>query len=145
MFVENTPTAVVSLQEHRPWQQVVWQSDAQQAVRWTHRFRLEQRFLETNAGDVDSVRLRHLMRAQTALPGATGGQYMAVHNEIFLALSARDELTGRTFDQTRTGVLVGWPLTPKFTLETGYLAQYVRARNTDTLNHVQQLNLVSRF
>ena len=141
-LVENQDGAGRQNSEHRPWQQL----QAQQALgsgQFSQRLRLEQRFLESSAGDFTSDRARLQLRYQQ--PVGLQGHYLAVQNEIFLHLSERDRLNGRSFDQNRLGVVAGFRLSPHVAVEAGYLHQLIGLRDGERVNHALTLNLVTRW
>lgn len=141
-YVENRSITGTQTSEHRPWQQL----QAQQAVgrgQFSQRLRLEQRFLESSAGDFTSDRARFQLRYQQPVGGQ--GHYLAVQNEVFVHLSAQDRLNGRDFDRNRLGVLAGFRLSPRVAVETGYLNERVGLRDGERVNHALTLNLVTRW
>ena len=119
-----------------------------------HRLRLEQRFVEPVGGGerAYSQRLRYFLRGVVPLaqPLAGGakferGPFAALQNEVFLNVGHRDAVNGHIFDQNRAYLALGWRLRKEVDLEFGYLNQYVNGRVDDTLNHVVQLALYTRF
>jgi hypothetical protein len=138
------------LVEHRIWQQYI---HVQQlgSVPLTHRFRLEQRFVE-QAGGGDrrfSQRLRYFARAVIPVGHSEGaftrGPFIGLQNEAFFNLQHRDAVNGAFFDQNRAYLAGGFRLSKQIDLELGYLNQYINGRVNDTLNHVVQFALYTRF
>lgn len=145
----NAPAG--DLVEHRVWQQYIHMQPVG-SVALMHRLRLEQRFVEqANSGDRRfSQRLRYFLR--TVLPlqshasgGFERGWFAALQNELFFNVQHRDAVNGAAFDQNRAYLAAGYRLSKRVDLELGYLNQYVNGRSSDTLNHVVQLALYTRF
>lgn len=138
------------LVEHRIWQQYIY---VQQfgAVPLTHRFRLEQRFVEQASGGDRrfSQRLRYFARAVIPVNHAGGaftrGPFVGLQNETFFNVQHRDAVNGAFFDQNRAYLAGGFRLSKEIDLELGYLNQYINGRVNDTLNHVVQFALYTRF
>ena len=137
-----------TLSEHRIWEQYIL-SYKIKSLPVTHRFRLEQRFIERPANDVFSQRIRYFVR--TVIPfgpkqdSFTKGPFAGLQNELFLNLQNKDELNGKVFDQNRAYASIGYRLNKKVDVEAGYLNQYVEGTGTDVMNHVAQLALYCRF
>jgi hypothetical protein len=139
-----------NLIEHRIWQQYIHtQTWSRAAV--THRFRLEQRFVEQqNTGDrLFSQRLRYFFRSVVPLKGDkasfTEGPFFAFQNELFLNVQHEDHVNGKLFDQNRLFLAGGYRLSSRYDLELGYLNQSINGRVNDTVNHIVQVGLYSRF
>jgi hypothetical protein len=136
--------------ENRLWQQVIVQKPVR-GLPLTHRFRLEQRFIErTAADDVYSDRFRYFARLLVPLDRSGGGtfaqgNFVALQNEIFLNLSGRDDLNGQVFDQNRAYIAVGRRLSSGLDVEVGYMNQHIAGRNRDTHNHIVQFALYTRW
>ena len=137
--------------EHRIWQQLIVNHHAG-FVPIQHRFRLEQRFIGRfyaennnfiNEGNHFANRLRYFNRAVIPFNGSrpfARGVFGAIQNEIFLNLGDKSHVNGKTFDQNRLYLAMGYRLSAKFDLETGYLNQYVSGRNkTISRAHILQL------
>ncbi len=145
----NAPSG--DLVEHRIWQQYVHTQPLGPAA-LTHRLRLEQRFVEPADGSDRrfSQRLRYFLRVMLPLqsrPHAAfeHGWFAAMQNELFFNVQHRDAVNGASFDQNRAYLAVGYRVSTRLDLELGYLNQYVNGRSGDTLNHVVQLALYTRF
>ncbi|HUR09907.1 MAG TPA: DUF2490 domain-containing protein [Flavitalea sp.] len=136
--------------EHRIWQQLLL-SHNWKRVGIAHRFRLEQRFISRsfvqngnleNSGNVFANRFRYFIRGlipfNDAMPFSKG-LFAALQNELFLNLGDKSPVNGKTFDQNRAYIAVGYRLKSSFDIEAGYLNQYIEGRNGITNNHVIQL------
>jgi len=147
-YIGTYPEGAPAATEHRTWQQYVF-SRALSFGSVSQRLRLEQRFIGRNgADDLYSDRLRWFGRAVLPLDGAMPfrhGAFVALQNEVFLNLSARDELNARTLDQNRAYVALGWRLSPTTDVEIGYLNQWTQRRNGDTVNHILQVALYTQL
>ncbi|EIT69702.1 MULTISPECIES: DUF2490 domain-containing protein [Hydrocarboniphaga] len=144
----NTPGH--DLVEHRIWQQYIYTQQLG-SVPLTHRLRLEQRFIEQASGGDRrfAQRLRYFARSVIPLghpDGAfTRGPFIGLQNEIFFNVQHRDAVNGAFFDQNRAYLAGGYRLSKQIDLELGYLNQYINGRVNDTLNHVVQFALYTRF
>ena len=146
--------------EHRVWQQFIYNQPLKRTAGLQHRFRFEERWipqvlnngnaLEKN-GDFFATRFRYFFR--TIIPwkqqsaAFSHGFFNAVQNEIFLHTSGKEKLNGKTFDQNRMYLALGYRLSPKLDLETGYLWQYTDRKNpaANVNNHVAQLAIYTRL
>jgi hypothetical protein len=141
-YVENRSADGQQTSEHRPWQQIQSQQKLGNGT-LSQRVRLEQRFIESNQGDFYSDRARLQVRYQQPLK--TGKHYVALQNEVFLHLSERARLNGRTFDQNRLGLLAGWRASPQWGVELGYSHVLLGLRDDERVNHVLNVNLLTRW
>lgn len=147
-YIDTINVPGPDLTEHRLWQQLVLQRKlAGNAL--THRFRLEQRFVDRPGGDdFYSDRLRYFARVIVPFAkrddGSFSGGFVAFQNELFFNLSGRERLNGKLFDQNRAYVALGRRIDAGLDLEVGYLNQYVAGRSRDTTNHVIQLAVYTR-
>ncbi|RYG05963.1 MAG: DUF2490 domain-containing protein [Chitinophagaceae bacterium] len=137
--------------EHRIWQQLI----INQPVSFftlQHRFRLEERFIVRHrlengdfktGGNYYATRFRYFGRAVIPLDGAkpfTKGLFGAVQNEVFLNLGDNSSVNGKSFDQNRLYLAIGYRLRKEFDLEVGYMNQYISGVNKAFVNnHILQL------
>ena len=140
--------------ERRSWQQLSL-AHATGPASWTHRYRLEQRWVgvtEADGAPTGEVtdwryanRVRYLARVVLPLGEAPGPApaYVAGSGELFVSFGRQVQLN--VFDQSRTGVALGWHLRPTLRVELGYLHQYLlKANGRDAeRNHTIQLALLS--
>ncbi|WP_256008992.1 DUF2490 domain-containing protein [Desertivirga xinjiangensis] len=137
-----------NLTEHRIWEQYVL-SYKLKGLPLTHRFRLEQRFIERPAEDIFSQRLRYFARVMVPFKkdkaAFNKGVFAALQNEVFLNLQNKNKLNDKVFDQNRAYVAIGYRVNRRFDLEAGYLNQYVDGLGSNTVNHAGQLALYTRF
>jgi hypothetical protein len=138
-----------TLTEHRIWQQYIYKHKIS-TVNVSHRLRLEQRFMEQNAGqDLFAQRFRYFFRM--ILPLEKGkqnfdkGPFAALQNELFFNVQNKVKLNGHVFDQNRAYLAAGYRFSKKMDLEAGYLNQAVKGLSQNSMNHAVQLALYTRF
>lgn len=138
-----------TLTEHRIWQQYIYNHQPWKRATLSHRFRLEQRFIERQTDNLFSQRFRYFFRLVQPLKKQAGafekGMFVALQNEFFLNLQNKDELNGSTFDQNRAYLAVGYRVSKAFDVEAGYLNQAVKGVSVNTMNNAVQLALYTRF
>lgn len=137
-----------TLTEHRIWEQYIL-THRIKPVYAQHRFRLEQRFMETAGGDVFSQRFRYFFRAIVPVLVATEqfveGPFVALQNELFFNIQNKEQLNGKLFDQNRAYLAAGYRFSKSFDVEIGYLNQFIDGRSVNTTNNAIQLALYTRF
>lgn len=115
--------------EHRIYEQISFRQPVNKWV-FTHRFRVEQRWLRRTVGVADPQeyewfflhRFRYQFRSQYPLHTKGDQQfYAAAADEIFIG--AGKNLGVNIFDQNRIFLLLGYKLSKKITLEAGYFNQ----------------------
>ena len=147
-YLKNDGAADNTLTEHRIWEQYIFTHKIKQ-VYAQHRFRLEQRFMETAADDVFSQRFRYFFRFVLPLLDTketfTKGPFAALQNELFFNIQNKDKLNGKLFDQNRAYGAIGYRFSKSFDLEAGYLNQFVNGRASNTMNNVVQIAFYTRF
>jgi hypothetical protein len=126
--------------EHRSWQQLLYKHEAG-GLKWTHRLRLEQRWIEElqkTGGRYETQnwrgeqRVRYMLR--TELPLTEDKRlYVPVWNEVFLNFGPN--ILGNHFDQNRAFVGLGYQLASHLRLETGYLEQSLQKRGGKNWEH----------
>jgi hypothetical protein len=138
--------AAAPTREHEVWEQLQFGSRTGH-VAWSHRFRLEQRWIHPLVSDdaaptIDRWQYRNRFRLQeratvdaTALGLRIPRAYLTAHGELFFHLGWTPE--GQVFDQSRLAAQAGYRLTPRFRVEAGYMQQLIQrgtARATE-VNH----------
>lgn len=146
----TTPyTPKFTLTEHRIWQQYIYNHQPWQGAALSHRFRLEQRFIERQNDDLFSQRLRYFFRLVQPLQKQEGafskGVFAAVQNEFFFNIQNKDQLNDNLFDQNRAYLAIGYRFSKAFDVEAGYLNQAIKGANNNTVNNAVQLALYTRF
>lgn len=146
------------LPEHRAWQQLVY-NHKWSRVASAYRLRFEQRFLPVvnyNLADMwkdghqPAYRLRYFMRHVLPLKKVdafTKGIFFALQDEVFMNTGNKNNVNGRTFDQNRLYLALGYRLPhTKIDLEGGYINQYIKGRDRHfTNNHIAQIAVYKRL
>ena len=119
----------ISLNEHRIFQQVISQQSITN-LKFSHRFRLEQRFIESEF----KMRFRYFL--STRVPLCTDSKfYLSGYNELFI------ELEEDFFDRNRIYGGVGYKLFKGVNIELGYMNQFLGSLSRDQINVIMLLNL----
>ena len=148
-FLHLDGIAKSSITEHRIWQQYIYKHKLA-GVNVSHRFRLEQRFVERISGDnFFAQRARYFIRGIIPLQKSAGafekGVFVALQNELFLNVQAKGELNGHMFDQNRAYGAAGYRFSKKLDVELGYMNQSLRGSENNTSNNIVQLAVYTRF
>ncbi|MES2455678.1 MAG: DUF2490 domain-containing protein [Bacteroidota bacterium] len=138
-----------TLTEHRAWEQYIFRHKLSIA-QVSHRFRLEQRFLENqDSEDFFGQRFRYFLRGLIPLKTPSGkfekGMFAAVQNEIFLNVQGKERLNGHVFDQNRAYAAFGYRFSSQLDVEAGYMNQTVNGAKNNTHNSIFQLAVYTRF
>ncbi len=129
------------LLEHRTYQQLLIKHTARKLT-LDHRFRVEQRFLETTAAGLDYFRYQNRVRYQLrfAIPVSRGEKWYAYGgSEVMFHFGPNHGPDA--LDQHRPFGGLGYKLTDHNKLETGYLLQHLLQRNGQVteFNHTLRL------
>lgn len=147
-FLKQDGAADNTLTEHRIWEQYIFTHKIK-SVFSQHRFRLEQRFIETSGDDVFAQRLRYFFRfvlpLTTEKESFIEGPFVALQNELFFNIQNKAKLNGALFDQNRAYGAVGYRFSKRFDIEAGYLNQFINGRLANTTNNAIQLAFYTRF
>jgi hypothetical protein len=149
LFTQTYTPGAESITENRAWEQFIHTHKIQR-VSVSHRFRLEQRFIEKIAtDDVFAQRLRYFTRFLIPLKKEAQvfekGFFAAVQNEVFLNIQNKDVTNNSFFDQNRAYVALGYRLQKKIDIELGYMNQAVKNLSGHTNNNILQIALYTRF
>ncbi|MBX2924214.1 MAG: DUF2490 domain-containing protein [Chitinophagaceae bacterium] len=138
--------------EHRVWQQLLISQKVAGFIPVSHRFRLEQRFIGKPVLADDNVkkdghayanRTRYFLRGIIPFNGQkkfSKGMFGAAQNEIFVQFGNTRNVNGKTFDQNRAYLALGYRFSPRLDTEAGYMNQYISGRNEAfTNNHILQV------
>jgi hypothetical protein len=145
-FEETWPVAHRTVRETRIWQQVIF---VQPVGTWSfsHRARLEERFIDQSDGMVP--RLRYSLRATRPFhPQSAWGSVVAA--EIFFQLRSA-YLSSQRFpaglDRDRVQAGISRRLTRTLTIEPAYVLQFINAPqpSPDRREHLLQLQVAHRF
>lgn len=159
-FIQNRrmiSTVIGEAVEHRVWQQLLINQKFGK-INSSHRFRLEQRFLPVSKiannmleqdGNKFANRFRYFTRNIFPLSNQTTfskGFFAGFQDELFFNIGNNAAVNGKTFDQNRLYLSIGYRLNPKMDIETGYMNQYISGRNKNFSNiHILQLAAYTRF
>lgn len=138
-WVLTSPVKGDDFDEHRFWQQ--WTTTFSIGeLRFSHRSRFEQRWVETE-GDV-GLRWRQLHRVQRVMASRPQWSLIA-WDEVFFNLNDTDWGSRAGLDQNRAFLGVGFQRHPQAPVRTevGYLNQFVNDQGgTDGTNHILSIN-----
>ena len=137
-FPENRP----SVTEHRIWQQLQTRlaGTPNKAV-LVSRTRMEERFVEDQSDH--GVRVRQMLRGQYWI--GEGGWSLVGQSEVFIGLNSTSWGQQSGVDQWRNYIGVGVPLSKRFTLEAGYLNQWLMRPGADIDNNIISVSLFYRI
>ena len=124
--------AKVSVNEHRIFQQfttkqLLWK------VKLSHRYRFEQRFVESDF----KMRFRYFLGLNIPLQYKEGGKnplYLSAYNEIFLNTESS------IFDRNRVYGALGYKFSDQLKLELGYMNQFFETSSRDQINLIAFVN-----
>lgn len=142
-YVVTHPASKPAFEEHRFWQQFLYNFAPIHGVNIQSRTRIEQRLIEDS--DDTGYKLRQMFRF--TMPSGLSPQLQWVfYDEYFVNFNTTDYGATRGFDQNRAFLGVNWAFNPQTRLEVGYLNQYVnRHNNIDAENHVLSTTLMLTF
>lgn len=124
-YVGNTDDKV-SVNEHRIFQQFTSKQNIG-AVKLSHRYRFEQRFVESDF----KMRFRYFLGLNIPLNKKEDGSskyYVSAYNEIFLNTKTS------IFDRNRVYAGIGYSINSKLRLEAGYMNQFFETSSRDQFN-----------
>ena len=146
-LLASSDLGTTTLIEQRIWEQYILTHKIS-SVFTTHRFRLEQRFLD-QPNDNFAQRLRYFIRLikplQKAEQAFNKGVFLALQNEVFLNIQNKKRINNNVFDQNRLYLAGGYRFSKKMDLEAGYLNQAIKGTSRNTVNNIVQLALYTRF
>jgi hypothetical protein len=143
--------AIHEFPEHRFWQQINHQI-SWMGLQWTHRVRLEQRWIGEMARDSEGSwevgnwryenRLRYMLRTTVPLVPSKN-TYLYGSNEIFLNFG--ENVDANEFDQNRAIIGIGHRLNASTRIELGYMHQTIHRRGGQVWenNHTLVCYLIS--
>ncbi len=123
----------VRVDEHRLFQQFIKRHRVE-SVFLQHRFRLEERFIESDF----KMRFRYFLAVNVPLNSSemeNNTFYLSTYNEIFL------NANGAAFDRNRAFGGLGFRLNPVFRFELGYMNQFLNSRSRDQINIITFVSL----
>jgi hypothetical protein len=129
--------------EDRLWQQLSWNVARTDHGVLSMRARLEQRSVST--GDDLGWRLRYMAKYVRPL-GSTENLDLILSIEPFFDLRDTDWGGDAGLSSNRTAIALGWKLSPKLAMETGYMHQYIWVDNAaNRINHIGAVNFKMKF
>lgn len=142
-LIGSDPANRDSFFEHRTWQQLTWSLPVE-GFTLQSRTRLEERFLEDQSET--GLRLREFVKVTVPLGGAKSC-FASVFDEVFFDLNDTDWGQRDGLRQNRAFVGLGWFLDDarRYSLELGYLNQWIDRTSRDRMNHILSLNLFMNF
>ncbi|MGC4232103.1 MAG: DUF2490 domain-containing protein [Niabella sp.] len=149
LYVPTLPVNGATLIEHRIWEQYIISHKAFTGS-LSHRFRLEQRFIEkTNNDRVFAQRFRYFFRHIQPLSKTEStfvkGPFAALQNEVFFNIQNKENTNNRFFDQNRSYLAGGYRFSKKLDIEAGYMNVFGKGAAIDNVNNVAQLAIYTRF
>lgn len=128
--------------EQRLWEDVIYQTNLTEDIKFLSRSRLEQRHLEGRA-DV-AHRFRQMVRF--AVPTQLISGLSAVfYDEYFVNMNDASWGVHKGFDQNRAFLGVNYQLNKHMNADFGYLNQYVNRPTVDVENHVLAITINTQF
>ncbi len=122
----------VTVHEHRIFQQFITKQKIG-IVSLQHRYRFEQRFIESDF----ALRFRYFLALNIPLNNKEvidKTVYLSAYNEIFI------NTTGTIFDRNRLYGGIGYRISKVVRLELGYMNQFLQNGNRDQINIVSFIN-----
>lgn len=120
----------VQVSEDRIWQQFLMRNNVGRCL-FEHRYRLEQRWMQSNNNNRYLNRIRYLLRVTVPLNKKEiekNTLFLSFYDEIFIHFSSTP------FDRNRLYGAMGYQFSPNANIQLGYLAQTI---NTTTKQYLQ--------
>jgi len=120
----------VQVSENRIWQQFLMRNNVGRCF-FEHRYRLEQRWIQSNNNNRYLDRIRYLIRVTVPLNKKVVEKktlFLSFYDEVFIHFSATP------FDRNRLYGAIGYQFLPNANIQLGYLAQTV---NNTTKQYLQ--------
>ena len=142
-YFHSRSASGATITENRFWQQLSWNVARMGGGELSMRARLEERSL--SSGDDLGLVLRYMAKYVKPI-GESKGIDLIFSLEPFFKLNDTDWGGDTGLGQVRTVIGVGWKLTPKAGIETGYMNQYILRDNAGNLmNHIAVVNFKVKF
>jgi hypothetical protein len=122
----------ISVNEHRIYQQFTSKQSIGK-VKLNHRYRFEQRFVESDF----KMRFRYFLGLNIALNNKENGKnafYLSAYNEIFLNTESS------IFSRNRIYGGIGYKINKNIKIETGYMNQFFETSGRDQFNIITFVN-----
>jgi hypothetical protein len=118
-----------TVNEHRIFQQFT-SSQNLGGIKLSHRYRFEQRFVESNF----KMRFRYFLALNIPLGDKENKYYLSAYNEIFLNTKTS------IFDRNRLFGGIGYTINKNIKMEAGYMNQLFERSSRDQLNIITFIN-----
>lgn len=118
-----------TVNEHRIFQQFT-SSQNLGGIKLSHRYRFEQRFVESNF----KMRFRYFLALNIPLGDKENKYYLSAYNEIFLNTKTS------IFDRNRLFGGIGYTINKNIKMEAGYMNQFFERSSRDQLNIITFIN-----
>ncbi|MDP3609171.1 MAG: DUF2490 domain-containing protein [Methylophilus sp.] len=128
--------------EQRLWEDVLYQTNITDDIKFLSRSRLEQRHLEGQS-DV-AHRFRQMVRFSVPTR-LMSGLSAVFYDEYFINFNSADWGVLRGFDQNRAFIGVNYQFNKQANMDVGYLNQYINRPNIDAENHVFAITVNTQF
>lgn len=128
--------------EQRLWEDVIYQTNLTDEIKFMSRSRLEQRHLEGRS----DVAHRFRQTVRFAVPThVINGLSAVFYDEYFININDASWGVRKGFDQNRAFVGVNYFFNEHANMDVGYLNQYVNRPNVDVENHVLAITVNTQF
>jgi hypothetical protein len=142
-YFHSRTASGATVTEDRYWQQLVWNVARLSGGTLSMRARLEQRSI--SRGDDLGWVLRYMAKFVRPIGDAEDVE-MFFSIEPFFDLVDTDWAGQSGFRAIRTAAGIGWKLSPKLTIETGYMHHYTHVDNAENrANHLGVVNFKAKF
>lgn len=119
-----------SISENRGWQQILLKNSFGRYF-FEHRYRLEQRWIESNNSKRYLDRMRYMVRVSIPISSKKiekNSLFLSFYDEVFI------HLTSTPFDRNRLYGAIAYQIAPNANVQLGYLAQ---TANNNTKSYLQ--------
>ena len=113
------------------WEEIYYTPESNDNLFWTHQVRLEQRDIKNITGKIP--RLRYLIHLKYPL-NSEHSQYLVASEAVRFNLDDKGEGPVEGFEQNRLYFGMGFAISDRLNLETGYLWRYERQRVGENLS-----------
>jgi long-subunit fatty acid transport protein len=128
--------------EQRLWEDVLYQTNLTENIKFLSRSRLEQRHLESYSDIAHRFRQMVRFSVPTRL---MNGLSAVFYNEYFINMNDASWGVHKGFDQNRAFLGVNYTWSKHINADFGYLNQYVNRPTVDAENHVLTITINTQF
>lgn len=146
---KESPTGSLTEKDNRVFEQYVLKHRLWNAA-VNHRFRLEQRFMETAVDHpFFAQRFRYRLKFQQPLSNRLikfdKGFYVLVLNEVLLNVQNQGKVNNHLLDQNRLLLAMGYRLSKNLDIDCGYLNNFAVGKLANGYTNIAQIALTTRF